>query len=92
MYQQYPQQQPVYYPQQQQYSGCLKAFLYILSFLVPIAGVIIGIVFISRPDPESKSLGNACLIVGIAAIVIWCCLSLVFGIGSGFLTAWLENM
>ena len=90
-YPQYPQQQPVYYPQQQ-YSGCLKAFLYILSFFIPIAGVIIGIVFISRPDPESKSLGNACLIVGIASVVIWCCLGAVFGIGSGFLSAWLENM
>jgi hypothetical protein len=87
---QYQQSQP-YYPQQQ-YSGCLKAFLYVLSFLVPIAGVIIGIVFISRQDPESKSLGNACLIVGIISFVVWCCLSIVFGIGSGFLTAWLENM
>ena len=91
MYQQYPQQQPAYYPQQQ-YSGCLKAFLYILSFLVAMAGVIIGIVFISRHDPESKSLGNACLIVGIISFVVWCCLSIVFGISSGFLAAWLENM
>ncbi len=91
MYQQYPPPQPAYYPQQQ-YSGCLKAFLYVLSFLIPIAGVIIGIVFISRPDPESKGLGQACLIVGIVSFVLWCCLSIVFGISSGFLAALLENM
>jgi hypothetical protein len=91
MYQQYPSPQPVYYPQQQ-YSGCLKAFLYVLSFLIPIAGVIIGIVFISRPDPESKGLGQACLIVGIVSFVLWCCVSIVVGISSGFLAALMENM
>ena len=78
MYQQYPQQQPVYYQQQQQYGGCLKALLYILSFSMPLpVGIIIAIVFLSRPDPESKSLGNACLIVSIVALVIQCCLAVV---------------
>ena len=69
---QYQQPQP-YYPQQQ-YSGCLKAFLYILSFLMPLpVGIIIAIVFISRPDTESKSLGNACLIISIISMVLTCC-------------------
>jgi hypothetical protein len=76
MYQQYPQQ-PVYYPQQQ-YSGCLKWFLYILSFVAPFpVGIIIAIVFISRQDPESKSLGNVCLIVSIISMVLACCVAAV---------------
>jgi hypothetical protein len=91
-YPQYPQQQPVYY-QQQQYGGCLKALLYILSFFAPFpVGIIIAIVFLSRPDPESKSLGNACLIVSIISIVVWCCASIGLGIGTGFLTAFMEGM
>jgi hypothetical protein len=82
---QYPQQQPVYYPQQQ-YSGCLKWFLYLLSFFTPFpVGIIIAIVFLSRPDPESKSLGNACLIVSIASMVIYCCVSIAIIIFSGAL-------
>jgi hypothetical protein len=86
MYQQYPQQQPVYYQPQQQYSGCLKWFLYILSFFTPFpVGIIIAIVFLSRPDPESKSLGNACLIVSIVSMVIYCCVSVAVILFSGAL-------
>ena len=76
MYQQYPPSQPAYYPQQQ-YSGCLKVLMYGLSILIPLAGIIIGIVFISRPDPESKSIGNIALILGIISFVVNCCLAVV---------------
>jgi hypothetical protein len=71
MYQQYPP--PVYYPPQQ-YSGCLKFLLYALAFFwsFPV-GIIIAIVFMSRPDPESKSLGNTCMIISIISMVFWCC-------------------
>jgi hypothetical protein len=81
MYQDYPPPGPAYYPQQQ-YSGCMKALLYILSFMIPLAGVIIGIVFISRPDPESKSMGNIALILGIVSFVLNCCLAI------GLLLVW----
>jgi hypothetical protein len=84
MYQQYPQPQPVYYPPQQQYSGCVKWLLYILAFLAPFpVGVIVAVIFMSRPDPESKSLGNACLIISIIAIVIWCCVAVGIIVFSG---------
>ena len=92
MYQQYPPQQPMYYPQQQ-YSGCLRFFLYALSFLSPLpVGIIIAIIFMSRPDPESKSLGNTCLIISIISMVVWCCASLGLGVFSGFLPVLLEEM
>ena len=66
----YPQyQQPVYYGSQ--YSGCLKFILYVLSFFMPIVGIIVGLIFMSRPDPESKSLGQTCLIISIASMVLW---------------------
>ena len=75
MYQQYPPPQPVYYGQQ--YSGCMKFFLYILSLWIPIVGIIIGIVFQSRPDPESKGLGRTCLILGIVSFALTCCISVI---------------
>ncbi|MFL7793483.1 MAG: hypothetical protein AB8I69_15185 [Anaerolineae bacterium] len=77
-YPQYPQQQPAYYQQQQQYSGCLKFLLYAVSLLWPLPiGFIVAIVFISRPDAESKSLGNTCLILSIVSMVVLCCLTIV---------------
>jgi len=68
----YPQQQP-YYPPPPQYSGCLKFFLYVLSFAIPLAGLILGLVYMSKGDPESKSLGTACLIIAIVSTILYCC-------------------
>ncbi|MEA3339454.1 MAG: hypothetical protein U9R15_05755, partial [Chloroflexota bacterium] len=85
----YPQQpQPVYYGSQ--YSGCLKFILYAISFLIPLAGVIIGVIFLSRPDPESKSMGQTCLILGIVSFVLSCCLAIVFGIAPAFIIPFLD--
>jgi hypothetical protein len=88
MYPQYSQQ-PIYYGSQ--YSGCLKLFLYAISFFIPLAGVIIGVVFLSRADPESKRLGQTCLIISIISFVLSCCLALVFGIGPAFIIPFLDS-
>lgn len=69
----YPQQP--YYPPQPQYSGCLKFVLYALSFLIPLVGLIVGIVFMSKGDPESKGLGTACLIIAIISTILYCCVT-----------------
>ena len=79
----YQQPPPVYMGPQ--YSGCLKALLYLVSLFVPIVGIIIGIIFMSKGDPESNSLGKTCLIISIAMIVVGCCLGLAFGVFSFFL-------
>jgi hypothetical protein len=53
-----------------QYSTGLKLLLYAVSFLLPPAGIIPGIVFLTRPDRESKRLGLVCLIItGVASIL-----------------------
>jgi hypothetical protein len=71
----YYQQPPPAYPYAgPQYSGCLKALLYLLSFFVPIVGIIVGIVFMSKGDPVSNALGKACLVISIVAIVLGCCI------------------
>ena len=80
-------QQPVYQPPPQ-YGGCQKILFYLLSFFIPIVGIILGIVYMSKPDPESKSLGRTCLILAIVAIVLGCCI----GTGFGVLPLFLEGM
>ena len=59
---------------------CLKFALYILSFLIPIVGIVVGIIYMSKGDPESKSLGQICLVLGIVVIVLSCCIGGVVGL------------
>lgn len=78
----YPPQPPPAYPQQYgpRYSGCLKFILYALSFSIPIVGIVVGIIFMSKRDPESTGLGKACLIISIATMVLWCCIGVALAI------------
>lgn len=48
----------------------IKVLLYLVSFLIPVAGIIIGIIFMTRPDPEEKQVGKICLILGILSILL----------------------
>ena len=58
---------------EQRYSSGMKILLYIVSFLIPLAGIIIGVIYMGKEDEESKALGKTCLIIGIVAIVLACC-------------------
>lgn len=57
---------------------------YILSFIIPLAGIILGAIYLSKQDPECKKFGKTCLICAVAFIVA-CCLCyilyLVFWVG-----------
>ena len=86
----YYQQPPPQYPPPQygpRYGGCLKLVLYLISFLVPFVGIVIGIIFMSRGDPESKSVGRVCMIISIAVIVIGCCVGVILGVAPAILAA-----
>jgi hypothetical protein len=67
-------------PPTPQYSGCMKWGFYLLSAFIPIAGIIIAIVYMGKADPESKSLGKVCLIISIVVMVIGCCVGMIFGV------------
>ena len=54
----------------QETSQGTKVLFYILSFLVPLAGIIIGVIYLGKPDEDSKALGKVCLIIALAAIVL----------------------
>jgi hypothetical protein len=53
-------------------SGGKKALLYILSFIIPVVGIILGIVWMNDQDLDKKAIGKTCLIVGIVSIVLSC--------------------
>lgn len=53
-------------------SGGQKALFYILSFLIPVVGIILGIIWMNEQDMEKKQVGKTCLIVAIIAIVLGC--------------------
>ena len=88
MYYQQPPQPAYYGPR---YSGCLKFVMYGLSFFIPIVGIIAGIIYMSRGDPESSSLGKTCLAISIISMIIACCLGVGIGVGMPFISAMLES-
>ena len=53
-----------------QISSGMKIFLYILSFLIPLAGFIIGAIYYTKPEPEYKEVGKMCIIIGLLAIIL----------------------
>jgi predicted RNA-binding Zn-ribbon protein involved in translation (DUF1610 family) len=67
---------PIYnYPQQETLSSGMRALLYIISFLIPIAGIILGIVYYVKPDPEMKRVGRNCMII---AVLVWVIIALIY--------------
>lgn len=54
----------------EKYSPGIRAVLYVSSILVWLAGVIIGIVLITRDDPESKRVGKICLVLGVISVIV----------------------
>ena len=40
--------------------------LYLLSFVVPLVGIILGAIFLSKQDPDCRLFGKNCLICGLA--------------------------
>ncbi len=52
--------------------GGMKVLLYIVSFLVPLAGIVIGIIFYTKDTSEEKKFGKMCIILAIVAVVVMC--------------------
>jgi len=44
---------------------------YILSFIVPIAGIVIGVIYLAKNDDEMKRFGKTCLIVAGIPIALF---------------------
>lgn len=54
----------------------MKNGMIIASILLPLVGIVVGIVFMLDDNPEKKDAGKRWLIIGIVALVVW---TLLFG-------------
>jgi hypothetical protein len=57
-------------PQEETLSGGERALFYILSLLIPIAGIIIGAIYISKNSPQLKRVGKICLALALVAFLL----------------------
>ena len=53
-------------------SGGAKTGLGILSFLIPLVGIILGIIYMNDSDPSKKAAGKTYLYLGIGGMVLGC--------------------
>jgi hypothetical protein len=47
-----------------------RAVLYILSLLIPIVGIIAGVIYLGKKDETSKHVGTLCIVLGVISIVV----------------------
>jgi hypothetical protein len=44
---------------------------YVLSFIVPIAGIVVGVIYFSKTDEELKRFGKTCLVIAAIPIALF---------------------
>ena len=49
-----------------------KMLMYLASFLFPIAGIVIGIIYNSKPELHHKEFGKNCLMIAIGTTIFGC--------------------
>ncbi len=54
---------------------------YIISFIIPLAGIIIGIIYLTKQDEECKKFGKNCIIAAVAAVVVCCLCYILYFVG-----------
>ena len=45
-----------------------KTLFYVLSFFIPIAGIVLGAIYLSKPEEDNKKFGKNCLVWALTAI------------------------
>lgn len=43
----------------------MRVLYYLLSLIIGIAGIVIGAIYMTKPDPDHQHVGKICLILGI---------------------------
>ena len=51
-------------------SGGMRALLYLVSLMIPLAGFIIGAIYYTKPERVYKHVGKICLILGVVGILL----------------------
>lgn len=50
--------------------GDSYTFHYIISFLIPLIGFIVGAIMLANDNAEKRSCGKACIIIGIVSMIV----------------------
>ena len=50
--------------------GGARILLYIISFFVPIIGIVVGAIYLAKPSQDAHEFGVKCLIISILPIVV----------------------
>lgn len=45
-------------------------FQYVISFLIPLIGFVLGAIMLSNEDSEKVSVGKSCIILGIVSVIV----------------------
>ncbi len=53
-------------------SSEMKVIMIIATIVIPLIGIIMGIVYMNSPDPGKKAAGRTWLLVGIGVAVVYC--------------------
>jgi hypothetical protein len=52
--------------------GSTRILLLIASFILPIVGIVLGVLYLQRPDEASRHFARQALIAAIAFFVVFC--------------------
>jgi hypothetical protein len=64
-------------PESEDFGQGSKIVLYLLSLIVPIVGIIFGLVFMTNPKPEYKHVGRVMILLGIVPSLVSVALALI---------------
>jgi hypothetical protein len=48
-----------------------KALFYVLSFIIPLVGIILGIIYWTKPEEVNKDFGKKCVLWACIAVGAW---------------------
>jgi hypothetical protein len=54
---------------------------YVLSFIVPIAGIILGVIYLTKDDAECKTFGRNCMIAALLFFLTCCVCYILYFVG-----------
>ena len=57
----------------------LKVGVIIGSVVIPLLGIIMGLIYMNDPSPAKKAVGKLWLYVGVGTVALWCVCALVAG-------------
>ena len=71
---------PAVSPAAGEVSHGMKVGIIIGSIVIPLLGIIMGLIFMNDPSPAKKAVGKTWLYVGIGAIAFWCICTMASGV------------